>query len=110
MSLTPAHGVVTGPIHDLHERVNGLTIRLDRLQQASKLIRWIAMTAGAFALGSVITIASSMLGWARDDEAARADVRQLRQMTEELKVDIKELTRSVYSRRFGVSSPATATP
>ncbi len=95
---TPAHGTPSGPLIELMERSNEHTIRIDRLIQTNKLLKWAVMTAAAFALGSAFTVAKMLYGWGRDDESLRSDVRSMSREIQELRQEAKELRNLVYSR------------
>lgn len=98
MSLTPAHGVPSHAMLEVMEMTNALTIRVDRLVQSNKILRWVAVTAAAFAIGSSLTIARMLYGWGREDESLRSDVRSMARDITELQGEAKELRNLVYSR------------
>lgn len=98
MSLTPAHDTPSLAMLELMERSNETIIRVDRLNQSNKLLKWVAVTAAAFALGSAFTVAKMLYGWGRNDESLRSDVRSMARELQELRTDTKELRDLVYSR------------
>lgn len=83
---------------ELMERSNEMMIRVDRLVQSGKILKWVAMTAAAFALASAFTVAKMLYGWGRDDESLRSDVRSMAREIQDLRTDAKELRNLVYSR------------
>jgi hypothetical protein len=98
MSLTPAHGTPSPAMLEIMEMANALTIRVDRLVQSNKILKWVAVTAAAFAFGSSLTIAKMLYGWGRDDESLRADVRSMGRDIVDLRAEQRELRNLVYSR------------
>jgi hypothetical protein len=95
---------------EMAEHVNGLTIRVDRLQQSLKLWRWVATTGAIFALGSALTVARMLYGMGSDGAELRADIRQGLRLGEENKADLKELRGAVYARRYGLPSAPNPPP
>lgn len=104
---TPPFGNPSGAFHELEDRVNDILIRVDRLQQANKLLRWAAGVAITFALGSVIAVARMLYGLGADDATIRAMVERAQRQADENKADIRELSRYMYVRR---SSSGTLLP
>jgi len=100
MSRTPSHGGPAGPLLALEERLDRLTIQVDRLHQTGKFIKWVATTAAVFALGTSLVVARMLYGWGRDDAELRADVRQTRATQAEIRTDLKELRSLTYRQLF----------
>lgn len=89
----------------VEEVVDALVIRVDRLQQGNKLLKWVASTGLALALGGALTVARMLYGMGADDATTSARIDRAQRLADDNHVDIKELQRAIFSRRY----PAAAT-
>jgi hypothetical protein len=102
---TIRHGTSPG----VEEVLDHLVIKVDRLHQTNKILKWVASAAITFALGSAFAVARMLYGMGADDAMTRNGIERAQRQADENKADVRELQKFVY-RRFGVDATKATPP
>lgn len=89
------------PIHPkptaMENTIDRLIIKVDRLNQAAKLMKWVATGAVGLALSSLAVVIKIAYGFGSSDATTHAAVERAQRELDEVKSQVRELQKTLYT-------------